>query len=206
MKRFIIESDVFRNLPDLNIAVLTIDNIINGSENSELILNLAQDNVMKRIGRVEGIHPHIETYKEVNDNYLYSMVKSIQEGDKINTSIPVVDINNSISLNYLISSCGIDKDYIYNDIILGTKDESCGFLYRNGDGELIIDLINKSNINYKIKLDTRSAIFFMMITDGKRVEELKFVAQEWCALMEKELKATCGFTVLSRDVSEHKFD
>lgn len=128
MRKFRIENSVFELFPKLQIAVMVFNNIDNTDKGRESFLKDAYDSIYEKMRYIDTLHPHIEDYSQAMKKIkrkkgslasIEAMAKRIKKGEPMNSVNPVVDLYNSVSLNYLITCGGEDLDQIKGDMILG---------------------------------------------------------------------------------------
>lgn len=152
MKKFIVDEDVWKVLPDMNIGVLILENVhedikMNDSDSKEIEDLLKKSNKEAEkyltsdvISENEVVKVWRETYQKFPTKKgarcsVENLLKRVLHGKPVGNIFPSVDITNSISLKYALPIGAEDRDKIDGDIHLGFMKGGEKFLPIGSDKE-----------------------------------------------------------------------
>ncbi len=210
--KFIVDEEVFKKLDDYCVGVVVAYNVNNSEPNTD-IANLLDEEVKKAFAELSDVnlkeHPQLLLYRnamqavDINPNRfpcsIEAMLKRVQKGNLLPSVNAIVDLNNYISVKYMLPMGSHDIDALTGDIYVRFSKENDAFLPLGeteeellASGELVYSddvrirtrkwIHRQSNIG-KINADSKN-IFFPI--DGFASNKDKILAAS--AELEKLLK------------------
>ena len=227
MQKFRIENDVFGLFPNLQIAVMVFKNIDNTDEGRESFLMDAYDSIYEKIRYLDALHPHIEDYSQAMKKIkrkkgslasIEAMAKRIKKGEPMNSVNPVVDLYNSVSLNYLITCGGEDLNQIKGDMVLGFANGNEDFIplgssensppregeliYRDDIGAVVRSWLWREADRTKITHQSNNILLYMELINENRVNEFQAAINKLYQLISDELGGIGTINILTKESPE----
>lgn len=139
--KFIVEKDVFNELPDLFFGVVIGINIDNTKSNEKIKMDLEQacKGLTERLEGInlkqyEAILPYREAFQKVSINpnkfmsSIEAMAKRVQKGTVLPSINPVVDMVNTLSLTHILPMGAHDLDQLSGNIHVRFSKENDPFI------------------------------------------------------------------------------
>lgn len=139
--KFIVDEEVFKKLDDYCVGVVVAYGVNNSEANAD-IENLLDQEVKKAAADLNDInlkeHPQILLYRnamqavDINPNRfpcsIEAMLKRVQKGNSLPSVNAIVDLNNYISVKYMLPMGSHDIDALTGDIYVRFSKENDAFL------------------------------------------------------------------------------
>ncbi len=139
--KFIVDEAVFKKLDDYYVGVVVAYNVNNFEPNAD-IANLFDEEVKKAFINLSDVnlkeHPQISLYRnamqavDINPNRfpcsIEAMLKRVQKGNSLPSVNAIVDLNNYISIKYMLPMGSHDIDALTGDIYVRFSKENDAFL------------------------------------------------------------------------------
>lgn len=227
VRKFRIENDVFGLFPKLQIAVMVFKNIDNTDKGRESFLKGAYDSFYEKIRDTDTLHPYIEDYSQAMKMIkrkkgslasIEAMAKRIKKGEPMNSVNPVVDLYNSVSLNYLITCGGEDLDQIKGDMVLdfangdedfiplGSSENSPPregeLIYRDDMGAVVRSWLWREADRTKITHQSSNILIYMELVNENRANEFENAINELYQLILDELGGIGTMSILTKESPE----
>lgn len=168
--KFIVDKAVFKKLDDYCVGVVVAYNVNNFKANAD-IANLLDEEVKKAFINLSDVnlkeHPQISLYRnamqavDINPNRfpcsIEAMLKRVQKGNSLPSVNAIVDLNNYISVKYMLPMGSHDIDALTGDIYVRFSKENDAFLPLGEEQE---ELLSAGELVYSddVRIRTRKWI------------------------------------------------
>jgi len=231
MKKFIVEDAFWAVFPDARIgAVLCrgVNNSVKNTERYEEMLRQAEKDAHRFFEKEEfSSNPVVAVWREAFQKFktkkgarasIEALLKRVNNGGRIGTINPLVDIYNSISLRYGLPCGGEDVDRFDGDLRLTLADGTEPFVplgeeensppyegeivYKDDAGAVCRCWNWRESLRTILTEDTKNAFLCIELADGTRADAFEEALNELAALVSENLGATTEIRVLDRDHKE----
>lgn len=235
MKKFIVEPEFWELFPETKIGIVLAKNIDNSMESSAEIkknLDEANENAEQFLeAAVFSENPVVSVWRKAYQKFktkkgarssIENLLKRVDKGKAVGSINPLVDIYNSISLNYGLPAGGEDIDTFAGNLRL-TKAVGGEHFLALGDDEAdnalpgeICYLDNEGAVcrswNWRdgqrtmLTEQTKNAFLIIESVDPKRGEVLDAATQKLAELSEKYLGGTAQVLLVTKENPEISLD
>lgn len=231
MKKFIIEDDFWAIFPNAKIGIITaynIDNKIKDKEKYKDLLLNSQDKAMSYLTESEfSSNSVIKVWREAFQKFktkkgvrasIEALLKRVSKGDNISCINPLVDIYNSISLNYALPCGGEDIDSFVGDvrltkakgnetfITLGSNESEAPFegeiVYKDDEGAICRCWNWRESVRTMLTEETKNAFLCIELIDDTRFEDFKKALENLVELSSKNLGGEYRISILDKENKE----
>ena len=235
MKNCVIEDEFWGLFPDAKIGVIVckdIDNrIVDQNRYQEMILK-AEKEALKYFNEPEFSNNEvIRVWREAFQKFktkkgarssIEALLKRVYKGDHIGAINPLVDIYNSISLQYALPCGGEDIDTFVGNIrltkavggedfiTLGSDESSPPYegeiVYKDDAGAICRCWNWRESVRTMLTEDTRNAFLCIELVDERRFEEFQHALRDLANLVLHHLGGTQKVTVLDINAKQLSID
>ena len=231
MSRFIIAEDFWEVFPDARIGVIVCQGVDNSVQNRSYYENLlcnAQREALKHLNHPEfSSNPVIRTWRDAFQMFktkkgarasIEALLKRVHNGNPINSINPLVDLYNTVSLNYALPCGGEDMDCFAGDLVLtkaigdehfvplGTDEDAPPYpgeiVYKDEAGAVCRCWNWREAKRTMLTEDTKNAFLCIELVDGERNSDLINALNDLADSVEKNLGGVCRMAVLDRHTRE----
>ncbi len=231
MKRFLVDDDFWLVFPDARIGAVVcrgIDNSLKNTERYVGLLRQAETDANKFFEKDEfSSNPVIAVWREAFKLFktkkgarasVEALLKRVQNGNRIGTINPLVDIYNSISLRYGLPCGGEDIDAFSGDlrltkangtepfVPLGEEENSPPYegeiIYKDDEGAVCRCWNWREALRTILTEYTKNAFLCIELTDGSRLDDLNAALDDLAGLVSENLGGEVRIHVLDRDHKE----
>ncbi|MEG1315240.1 MAG: B3/4 domain-containing protein [Anaerovoracaceae bacterium] len=226
MKKFIITDDIFEIFPQMLIGIIVCQGIQNTYNNDEAeyekMLKQAEKKAIEFLPNPEFTQNKvISVWREAFQQFktkkgarcsIEALMKRIGKENSVRTINPIVDIYNSISLNYALPCGGEDLDKIVGDIkltkatgdedflVLGSEESSSPYpgeiVYKDEAGAICRCWNWREAVRTMLTEETHNAFMCMELVDIDRKEIFIESLEDLRGKIENRLGATCRIELL----------
>ena len=235
MKKFIVEPEFWELFPETQIGIVLAKNIDNSMESSTEIkknLDEANENAEKFLGAaVFSENPVVSVWRKAYQQFktkkgarssIENLLKRVDKGKAVGSINPLVDIYNSISLNYGLPAGGEDIDTFAGNLRL-TKavggehflalgdDEADNALsgeicYLDDEGAVCRSWNWRDGQRTMLTEHTKNAFLIIGSVDPEREDVLEAATQKLAELSEKYLGGTAQVLLVTKENPEISLD
>lgn len=234
MKKFIIEKDFWDVFPEVKIGVVIcydINNSLLNQEKYQSMIDEAQkqakkfltkenfsDNEVIRIWRDS--YQKFKTKKGARSS-IEALLKRVNNGNKINSINPLVDIYNTISLTFGLPCGGEDFDKIVgnlkltkangdeNFIVLGSNENSLPYsgeiIYKDDEGAVCRCWNWREAVRTMLTPATTNAFLCLELVNKAQEIEFNAALKSLTTMVQDNLGGKCSFEILDINKQEIKF-
>jgi len=231
VKKFIIEDEFWSLFPDARIGVVVcrgIDNSAKEREKYDKMLRSAEKEAHRFFEKEEfSSNPVIAVLREAFKQFktkkgarasIEALLKRVQNGNRIGTINPLVDIYNSISLRYGLPCGGEDTDTFVGDlrltqakgteqfIPLGEEENAPPYegeiVYKDDAGAVCRCWNWREALRTILTEETKNAFLCIELVDGSRLGDLEAALKDLAGLVTDNLGGTAECRILDKDNRE----
>lgn len=231
MKKFIVEDAFWSIFPDARIGAVVcrgVDNSVKNTERYEEMLRQAEKEAHRFFEKEEfSSNPVVAVWREAFQKFktkkgarasIEALLKRVNNGGKIGSINPLVDIYNSISLRYGLPCGGEDVDRFNGDLRLTIADGTEPFVplgeeensppyegevvYKDDAGAVCRCWNWRESLRTILTEDTKNAFLCIELADSSRTEAFEEALNELTALISENLGGAAEIRVLDRDHKE----
>lgn len=231
MKRFLAEEDFWSVFPNARIGAVVcrgIDNSLRNTERYEAMLRQAEKDAHRFFEKEEfSGNPVIAVWREAFKQFktkkgarasIEALLKRVNNGGRIGTINPLVDIYNSISLRYGLPCGGEDIDAFSGDLRLTTANGTEPFIplgeeensppyegeviYKDDEGAVCRCWNWREALRTILTEDTKNAFLCIELADESRSDELNAALEDMAQLVSENLGGDVRIQILDRNHNE----
>ena len=231
MRRFIVEDAFWQVFPEARIGAVIcrgINNTVKDAERYEEMLRQAEKDAHRFFEKEEfSSNPVVAVWREAFQKFktkkgarasIEALLKRVNNGGRIGTINPLVDIYNSISLRYGLPCGGEDADRFDGDLRLTMADGTEPFIplgeeensppyegeivYKDDAGAVCRCWNWRESLRTILTEDTKNAFLCIEIADGSRTDAFEEALNELAGLIAENLGGTVEIRVLDGDHKE----
>ncbi|MBK5242660.1 B3/4 domain-containing protein [Clostridium sp.] len=235
MKKFIVEDDFWGLFPQARIGVVVctgIDNAIRDEDKFKELVSQAEIAALTYLTEEQfSKNPVIQIWREAFKKFktkkgvrssIEALLKRVDNGNRIGNINPLVDIYNSISLNFALPCGGEDIDKFVGNIrltkadgneefiTLGSDESSSPYegelIYKDDDGAICRCLNWRESVRTMLTESTKDAFMCVELLDETRYREFEQSLKQLADLINKNLGGTTEIIILSNQVRECYID
>jgi DNA/RNA-binding domain of Phe-tRNA-synthetase-like protein len=235
MKKFIVEDGFWELFPQARIGVVVckgIDNVIRDEDKFKELLSQAESKALtylteEQFSKNSVIQVWREAFKKFKTkkgvrSSIEALLKRVDNGNHIGNINPLVDIYNSISLNFALPCGGEDIDKFAGNIrltkatgneefiTLGSDESSSPYegelIYKDDDGAICRCLNWRESVRTMLTESTKDALMCVELLDESRYQEFEQALKQLAHLINKNLGGTSEIIILSNQVRESVID
>lgn len=228
MKQFVIENSFWEIFPEAKIGVLIAEGLNNRVEEPEKYVDLlraAETNAKQYVtDPVLSQNPAVAVWREAFLKFktkkgarasIEALLKRVQKNDHLPTINPLVDLYNTISLNYGLPCGGEDIDTFVGDlrlkvaeggesfVTLGSEEDAPALagevIYADDAGAVCRCWNWRESVRTMLREDTTRAFLCIELVDRSREDEFLQALDELRSLVEEHLGAQVKVNVLDRE-------
>ena len=229
--RFVVTPDIFESYPEVQIGVLVLEGVDNGSKAGFAAeLRSAREQVRSKLdGTNVTEHPRIHCWREAYRTFgakpkkypssVENLVRRTLKGESLRSINPLVDLGNIVSLKHLLPVGGEDLDRVEGDIrltragenepaiqLLGEKEgrapKAGEVIYTDDRGAICRRWNWKEADRTKLTEDTQRAVLVLEALPPVTRSELEEAMAELQELVRAHTGAAVTKTVLDQSLSE----
>ena len=219
MKKFIVEPEFWELFPETQIGIVLAKNIDNSMESSTEIkknLDEANENAEKFLGAaVFSENPVVSVWRKAYQQFktkkgarssIENLLKRVDKGKAVGSINPLVDIYNSISLNY-----GLPKAVGGEHFLALGDDEADNALsgeicYLDDEGAVCRSWNWRDGQRTMLTEHTKNAFLIIESVDPEREDVLEAATQKLAELSEKYLGGTAQVLLVTKENPEISLD
>lgn len=227
MKSFIIEDEFWSSFPDAKIGTIVcrgIDNHVKDEQKFEEMLRQGEKDALHHLGNEEfSSNPAVAVWREAFKQFktkkgarasIEALLKRVQNGNQIGTINPLVDIYNSVSLQYGFPCGGEDIDSFDGDlrltkatgneqfIPLGEDENSPPYegeiVYKDEAGAVCRCWNWREALRTILTEQTKNAFLCIELPDDSRLEELKAALNDLAARVSQYLGGETEISIMDK--------
>lgn len=231
MKKFVVESEFWELFPETQIGIVLAKNIDNGMESSaeiKKLLDEANDSAEQFLdAAVFSENPVIAVWRKAYQKFktkkgarssIEALLKRVDKGRAVGSINPLVDLYNSISLNYGLPAGGEDIDTFVGDLrltkavggehFLALGDEEADnalpgeICYLDNEGAVCRSWNWRDGQRTMLTEQTKNAFLIIECVDSERMDTLQAATAKLAELSEKYLGGTAEVILVNKENPE----